>query len=95
MLNKDFDVYITRHCRDRANEFNIRYQKLLDLFWDSVEEDKPPGCRNLDDGKITLYRRNGPYVMVVGLVKHKETRKPLYLLLTVYDQRLDLPAKFL
>lgn len=87
---------ITSHAYQRAKEFGLTPSKVAWLFWNSQPEPSPPGKRK--DSKWadkTRYFRNGTYVMVAGEADHKDTGEPIYLLLTIYDQRLDLPPKYL
>lgn len=46
-----------------------------------------------DWSKVTIYRRNGTVVMVVGEVKNKYADGQIYLLITVFDQRMYLDSK--
>lgn len=87
---------ITYHAYERAKQFGISPKQLVWLFWNSEKEPSPPGKRK--DNKFastTRYWRNGTVVMVAGEAEHKEHGYPIYLLLTVYDQKIDLPIKSL
>lgn len=92
MPNENRKLKIVFHAYERAKEFGVSPKKLAWLFWNSVPEPSPPGKKkNSKWSSTTRYFRNGTYVMVAGEVDHKDTGEPIYLLLTVYDQRIDLP----
>lgn len=86
---------IVSHAYKRAEEFNLTPSKLAWLFWNSVPEPTPPGRREGKYNDTTHYWRNGTYVMVVGETDHKYTGEPIYLLLTVFDQKMYLTPKYL
>lgn len=87
---------IVSHAYDRAKEFGLKPSKVAWLFWNSVPEPTPPGKRkNGKYASTTHYWRNGTYVMVVGETDHKDTGEPIYLLLTIFDQRMYLKPKYL
>lgn len=92
MPNQDRSLKITRHAYERAYEFQLTPSKLVWMFWNSEPESSPPGKRQ--DSKFadkTRYFRHGTFVFVAGETDHKDTGEPIYLLLTVYDQRMSLP----
>ena len=67
MLSISKDLVVTRHAKDRADEFGLTIIELTAMFWRSVEEKRPPGARPDPEWRRTLFRRHGTYVMVVGL----------------------------
>jgi hypothetical protein len=91
-LDPNRRLKITNHARERAEQFQIPIKKLVWMFWNSEEEPEPPGSKRRE-GWVTAFRRNGTVVMTAGLVNDKRTEEPIYLLLTIYDQRMDLPAE--
>lgn len=85
-------LIVTAHARERAEQFQISIGKLVWMFWNSEEGEVPPNAEKHSKHKeATLYRRNGTHVMIIAEVKDKYTNEDAYLLLTVYDQRMDLP----
>ena len=91
-LDKNRKLILTRHCIDRATQFKLSITGLIDMFWDSKLESRPPGAKKDRRGRKTIFLRNGTYVMVAGEVVDNRSKENSYLLLTIYDQRLDLPA---
>lgn len=93
MLDKSRKLIITHHAMDRATQFQVSRKNLVKMFWASEEEPKPPGSRHDNNGKVTIYRRNGTVVMVVGEAKNKYADGQIYLLITIFDQRMYLDSK--
>lgn len=91
-------LVITAHAYERAAGMNLASSEIAPLFWGSIEEKLPIDLRRRAAEKYqnhhdhTKYYRNGTYVMVVGEVIHIKAGDPIHLLLTIYDQRLDLPG---
>lgn len=93
-LKTDRRLKITRHALDRASEFGFTRKQIELMFWGSVEEPKPPGAR--ENAKYqTIYRRYNTVVMIVSVLQDKSAWDNIYLLLTVYDQRMDLKPRYL
>lgn len=97
--NKNRRLVITQHAYQRARQFGLKDGKLItELFWGSVQEKLPKDLRKHARKNhekyhhCTRYFRNGTYVMVVGEVTHNIQGDDIWLLVTIYDQRLDLPA---
>lgn len=95
MLDKERKLIITRHVSERASQFNISIKELINMFWESDKEPKPPNARPDRDGQFTLFRRHGTCVMVVGEIVDKHTKKDAYLLLTIFDQKMYLDEKYI
>lgn len=91
MLDKNKELVLTVHAIERAKQFGVSIKGLKHMFWGSIKEPRPPGARKYSKyASTTSYWRNGTFVMTVGEPIHKEKGQPIYLLLTIYDQRMDL-----
>jgi hypothetical protein len=71
---------ITKHAIERLRSFGITYSQLEALLDTAISW--PPSHHSKKDDSITL--KNGPYLFVMD----KERK----VLITVYDQRLNLKA---
>lgn len=97
--SKSRRLVITAHAYQRAKQFRVPKELISELFWGSVQEKLPKDLRkNAQKNhpkyhQCTRYFRNGTYVMVVGETVHKLEGDNIWLLITIYDQRLDLPAR--
>lgn len=97
--SKSRRLVITAHAYQRAEQFRVPKDKISDLFWGSIQEKLPKDLRKNAKKNhekyhdCTRYFRNGTYVMVVGEVTHKLHGDEIWLLITIYDQRIDLPAR--
>jgi len=94
--NKNRQLIITGHAYERCEQLGMRKVDIAPLFWESLQEKLPQDLRKYAARthqkyhELTRYYRNGTYVMVASETTHKRTGDNIYLLLTVYDQRLDL-----
>lgn len=98
MLDNSRKLILTKHAKQRAEEFNITINKIYWSFWHSENEPNPPGVKKYyDNGENdeVLYRRNGTLVMTVRETTNKFTGEPAYLMITMYDQNMDASAKSL
>lgn len=94
MPDQSRKLKIVHHAYERGKQFQLSPAKMVWLFWNSEPEKSPPGRRETSP-ENTRYFRNGTYVMVAAEVDDRETGEPMYLLLTIYDQRMDLHPKYL
>ena len=88
------DRYIkfTKHARDRMNECQIEPVKCAWLIY-GAEKYSLPRDLNLNKKKYsekTLYYRNGTYVFTLLPKTDITTGDNIYLVISVYDQRMDL-----
>ena len=95
-MNNDMRLVITKHAIERGQEFQLSIPKLGWMFWHSEEEPKPPNAHKREvKGQTTIFRRCGTHVMVVGITKDRVKNDDIYLLLTIYNQEMDLKAPYL
>ena len=93
MLEHSRKLILTSHAKQRAQQFRMSVDKVYWSFWHSQEEPTPPGAKKYADRGVsedTIYRRFETKVMVIKKIVDKYTNKDAYLMLTLYDQRMDL-----
>lgn len=93
-LLDDKHIIFTSHARERMKSFQLDIPKALELLKDCVPEKIPKGKKKFSREGIKCFR-NGSYVFTMAEVMHKRFKTPSYLLLSVYDQRMDWQLKHL
>lgn len=87
----DLPLKVTKHCQDRMKEFRVNTLNLL--YWlPQAQKEKPPKKENK---KYPIYDnvthwRYGTYVMAVARVRDPKEGFEVYLLLSIFDQRMYL-----
>lgn len=95
-VDKKKRLIITRHALERMAPFGYKRQLLREMFYAAVPDGPPPGRNKYEKYKEnTRYYRFGSVVMVVADVISKDNQEPVYLLVTAYDQKLDVESKYL
>ena len=74
---------MTIHAIERMNLFKLNYRKAKQLIKDAIPWEASRHSKN--DNSVTL--KNGPFIFVMNKSKK--------ILITVFDQRLDLPEYML
>ena len=95
MLDNSRKLILTRHARSRSEQFQLSIEKIIWMFWNSEEQDSPPGSGKYERSGANegvFYRRSGTFVLTAREVTNQFTGKPAYLLITLFDQRLYLTS---
>lgn len=86
-------VIFTSHARQRAHEFQISLAKATWLVYTSDVNDLPKELKRAKNAKYkdrAVYRRNGTYLFTLLPATDNQTGDEIYLVITMYDQRMDL-----
>ena len=87
----DRPVKYTKHFQERLREINMRPGRLLYVLPLAVPE-KPPemSVKKFQDNDDVFWLRFGTLIFTLKAIHDRVDDVDVYLLLSVYDQRLDL-----
>lgn len=90
-MNIDLPLKVTRHCQDRMREFRVHPYNIL--YWlPQSQKEKPPEMevKKFHQNDNVTWWRYGTYIMSVAKVYDQKERMNVYLLLSIFDQRMYL-----
>ena len=87
----DRPVKFTRHFSEKMKLYQLSYWKLFELLPLAVDEKKP----NIKNSKYKQYQnikhaRFGTYIFTYSVTNDKYDGIPIYLFITVFDQKMYL-----
>jgi len=95
MLDNNRRLILTKHAFERINLYKIPIAKLIWLFWNGEIEKLPKDIKRQKYNKYSdrdkiIHIRNGKYIMTVKQTTNNKNGEPIYLMLTVCDQEINL-----
>lgn len=92
-VDKSRHLFISRHALERGELFGLPHKRLMWHFYNSEPDPAPPGTKKYGDRQEGIrYYRSGTVCMVVSETIDKRSMSPAYKMVTVYDQKMDIPS---
>lgn len=86
-------VVFTSHAQSRLKEWRIPLAKANWLVYSGMEEKLDKTLKRSKVGDSAIHIRNGTVIFTMKPIQDKNTGDDIYLVLTVYDQRMKLGAR--
>ena len=86
-------VIFSTHARLWCREFQLPLKTAVWMVYHSEKEEAPPDrYKKFPKAPNIRYYRNGTIIFTVARIAERITREPVDLVLSVYDQEMDLPG---